>query len=162
MSAKPEIAFYDVWQNKSPSLIREIVTTWKNAKVLPQGVDAEARAKEVVLVVRSSNKTIGITTAKRMYYDPLRNEMYFMRGLVLPEYRVPGLFVKMITATLERLERNFHEEDLEKKPIGVIAELENPRLKQANVTQLVSGMTLLGFSAKQNPIYVHYFKGSRY
>lgn len=162
MSTAPEIAMLDVWKDKSPTLINEIVTTWEDAKVLPSGVDAQARAQEVVMIVRNSKGIIGITTAKKMHYEPLRNEVYFMRGFIVPSFRIPGLFVKMISSTLERLEQDFREHQSEQKPIGVIAEVENPRLKQANVTRLVSGMTLLGFTKKHNPIYVHYFKGSRY
>lgn len=163
MKTSGNIAIYDVWKDKTPELLQEIVDTWDQAKALPKSVDPIKRANEVVLIVRTdSHQIIGVTTAVKTYYPQLKNDLFFIRGFILPEFRIPGLFAKMITQTLAKLEASFLQSKDEKRPIGAIAEIENARLKQANVTKLVSGMTLLGFSQKDNPIYVYYFRGSRY
>ncbi len=158
-----QIKIVDVWSNKSEELIQEIVDTWKKVGALPNQVDPFIRAKQVVLVARNEdNEIVGITTAKKTYYTPLKNDFYFFRGLLLPDYRIPGLFINMTIKTFERLEEFNYALIGEKKPLGVITEVENPRLKKANLTKLSSGMVLIGFSTRGNPIYVYYFKGARY
>lgn len=163
MSSHSDLTIQVVWESKSSELVKEIVATWEEAKALPKNVDATTRAQEVVLVVRdNSQKIVGITTAKNRLYAHLKNELYFIRGFIVPKFRIPGLFARMIIQTLNTLESDFLNSSEEKRPIGAIAEVENSRLKQANVTRLTSGMTLLGFSPKDHPVYVYYFKGARY
>ena len=159
----PALRLHKVWNEKDEVLINEIIDVWRNAKVLPPNSDPHERAKQVVLVVRNENeKIIGITTALRRPFPQLRNDLYYVRGLILPDFRLPGLFAKMSLETFKTLEDHTIQSTEQKKPIGTISEIENKRLKEANLTRLPSGMTLLGFSQNNNPIYVHYFKGAQF
>lgn len=157
------IKTYNIWREKDQSTLLEIIEVWNRLKVLPPEIDPTSRAQEVVSIARDEEgRIVGITTAKLMVYPPLKNQLFLIRGLLVPECRIPGLFTKMIVETLQILEGDVAKMKSESKPIGAFAEIENQRLKQANLTQLASGMSLLGFSQKENPIYIYYFKGARY
>jgi len=64
--------------------------------------------------------------------------------------------------TIDTLESYTQELHQTKKPIGVIAEVEVPDIKSGRLTKLASGMTLLGFSSQDHPIYASYFKGATF
>lgn len=164
MNVDPQtIKTYNVWQKKEQTILLEVIEVWNRLKVLPPDIEPISRAQEVVSIARDEqDRIVGITTAKLMVYPPLKNQLFLLRGLLVPECRIPGLFTKMIIETLQILEEDVVKMKQSGKPIGVFAEIENQRLKQANLTQLASGMSLLGFSQKDNPIYIYYFKGARY
>ncbi|GAB4232686.1 MAG: hypothetical protein Tsb0034_05540 [Ekhidna sp.] len=156
-----KIEFENVWEHKPDHLIEEIVDTWKSNNLIPPQLDAYERAREVVYVVRSQGAIIGLTTAKRIMYATLKNEVFFYRGMVLPQHRIPGIFMKMTTETIKVLEA-YTKAQQGSKPIGVIAELENPKLREMRLTRLPSGLQLIGFSQRDLPIYVTYFKDARF
>lgn len=161
--ASNDIVIQKVWGVKTPELINEIINTWKKHNAIPPEVDTQKRAGQVVLVVRNgSGEIVGITTAAQFFYQPLKNNLFALRGMLVPNFRVPGLFIKMITTTIETLESFTKESSESNKPIGVIAEVEVPNIKSGRFTKLASGMTLLGFSSQDHPVYVYYFKGAVY
>lgn len=158
-----DLVIQTVWEAKSPELVEEIINTWKKYNALPPEVDTQKRANQVVLVVRNGNgEIVGITTAAQFFYQPLKNELFALRGMLVPDFRVPGLFIKMITTTIETLESNTKKSNESNKPIGVIAEVEVPNIKSGRFTKLASGMTLLGFSSQDHPVYAYYFQGATY
>jgi len=157
----PSFSFQVIWQKVSEELTEEIVSVWESLNVLPKNTNPRERATEVVLLVRNEeNQIIGITTAKTLYYPPIKNELFFFRGLIVPGSRIPGLFMNMTMETIQVLEEHFNNSNT--SPIGVFTEIENKRIQQANLTRLKSGMILVGFSERANPVYIYYFKGSRY
>ena len=158
-----KITINDVWQSKSEELIEEIIAFWDARSAIPPNVDINKRAHQVVLVVRDEkNQIVGVTTSYLTNYAPLKNNFFVYRGMLAPAYRIPGLFIKMTSTTiriLEEFSKTMNEKD---RPIGIIAEVENPNLKEARMTKTSSGMTLTGFSKKGNPVYVYYFQGARF
>ena len=158
-----EITINNVWQNKSDELIQEIIAFWKSHRVIPSNVDIDDRARQVVLAVRNEEEQIvGVTTSYLTKYAPLKNTFFVFRGMLAPEYRIPGLFIKMTIASIQILEKYSSKLNETERPIGVLTEIENPGLKKTRMTKSPSGMTLIGFSAKGNPMYVYYFKGARF
>ncbi|MEO9869474.1 hypothetical protein [Ekhidna sp.] len=157
------ITIHDVWQKKTDELIEEIVAFWTAHNAIPPHVDINQRAHQVVLVVRNlDGEIVGVTTAYSTKYPLLKSMLFVFRGMLDPGYRIPGLFIKMTTMTIQLLERHTKLLDERERPIGMIAEVENPNLKEARMTKSPSGMTLIGFSKKENPIYAYYFKGARF
>ena len=155
----PTTTIHNVWQNKTEKLIDEIIVFWKKSNAIPPNVDIHQRAQQVVLVVRNeSDQVIGITTSFMTNYTPLKNSFYVFRGMLDQNYRIPGLFIKMTSTTIRILKEFSKTLSTEDRPIGIIAEIENPSLKRARMTKTPSGMTLIGFSPKENPIYVYYFQ----
>ena len=153
----------NVWQNKSGELIKEIINFWKVHLAIPPNVDIEKRAKQVVLIARNEkNEIVGVTTSYLTKYVPLKNKFFIFRGMIDPEYRIPGLFIKMTITTIQILEEFSKTLSEKERAIGIITEMENPNLKKARMTRTSSGMVLVGFSKKENPVYAYYFKGARY
>ena len=158
-----KITINNVWKNQTKELTDEIVTFWNNHKAIPPNVDIYDRAKQVVIVVRNEKtEIIGVTTSYLTTYSQLKNNVFVFRGMISPSYRIPGLFIKMTIESLQILEEFSSSMNESARPIGVIAEMENANLRKARITKLASGMTLLGFSQKENPVYVRYFKGAKF
>ncbi len=159
----PKTTITNVWQSKSAELIEDIIAFWKAHRAIPPNADITKRAQQVVLVVRNEkDQIIGITTSYLTNYAPLKNSFFVFRGMLAPEYRIPGLFIKMTLTTIQVLEDFSKTLNGKDRPIGIIAEIENPHLKEARITKTPSGMTLIGFSQKENPIYAYYFQGARF
>jgi len=158
-----KISIHNVWQQKSNDLIEEIINFWKSRGAVPSEIDLTRRAEQAVLVVKNEvGEIVGITTAYLTKYPPLRNHFFVLRGMLAPDHRIPGLFIKMTTTTIETLEDFSKTMSENKRPIGVLAEVENNDLKQTRMTQTPSGMVLTGFSQRENPVYVYYFKSARF
>ncbi|WP_425392996.1 hypothetical protein [Ekhidna sp.] len=161
--SEQKITIHNVWANKPNELVKEIIDFWNQYKAIPPSEDISKRAKQVVIVARNEKDTIiGVTTSYKQHHAPLKNNLFVFRGMIAPDFRVPGLFIKMTKETIQVLEYYSKSTDEKDRPIGLIAEMENPRLKRVGSTKTPSGMTLIGFSKKDNPIYVYYFKGARF
>ena len=161
--SKSKVTIHDVWQDKTEELVQEILDFWKVHRAIPSNVDINKRAQQVVLVLRDENQEIiGITTSYVTKYTILKNNVFVFRGMLAPSHRIPGLFIKMTITTIQILEASSRALNDKERPIGVIAELENPALKKARITKTPSGMHLIGFSQRENPIYAYYFQGARF
>ncbi|MEM6644302.1 MAG: hypothetical protein AAF616_15090 [Bacteroidota bacterium] len=148
---------------KSDELLFQIAKIWSQTGALPKHIDPIDRAKEAVLIAREEDKRIiGVTTSRIVEYAQLKNHFFMIRGFIVPQFRIPGLFMKMIKQTMCDLESYSLTLREPVKPIGILAEVENAKLKSARLTRLASGLTLQGFSSKGNPIYVYYFQGTRF
>lgn len=158
-----EITIENVWTNKSARQVQEIIDFWNDHKAIPPSEDISKRAQQVVIVARNENsKIVGVTTSYLKNYTPLKSKLFVFRGMIAPDYRVPGLFIKITNETIQVLEKFSKSIDANERPVGLIAEMENHQLKKARSTKTPTGMTLIGFSKKENPIYVYYFRGARF
>lgn len=158
-----DLEISNVWMNVSPGLANEIVSFWMVNRMLPEGIDAHARSKQVVLVIRNKGKIVGLTSAEIVRYRQLNNNLfYFFRMIVLPEIQLPGIGSKMVVETRDFLESQA-EKQMTNKCIGMITIVENPQLV-ATRNQAVwpsSKMVYIGNDKHGHHIRVYYFKGAK-
>ena len=101
----PEFEYQNVWAEKDQNLLDEIVSTWEKYGITVEGEAAVDRAKNVVLLVRTSGGGIaGISTARIHYINRLKANMFVYRGFVVPEYRRMKIMTNMVVNTRDYLE----------------------------------------------------------
>ncbi len=157
-----KVTFENLWQKDLGELKKEIITIWKQHNPGIEEQHADERAKQIVFVIKNEfDQVVGISTAYKAYIKQLRNYLYAMRILILPEYRRPGLAAKLIVETRVFLE-SIHQQDDENRAIGVITLIENEGLKKVKREAILSASKLvyIGNSSKGHHIRVYYFKGA--
>jgi len=152
-----------VWRKSLPQMREEIIKFWDENKLLPPGVSAEERAREVVLVARNESGNIaGISSAMHIQFKQLNDNYFFAyRSVLLPQYRVPGLAQKMILETRDILE-NYASTMTENKCIGMVTFVENKGvIEKVNYgVWPASKMVYIGNDKQGRQIRLYYFKGA--
>ncbi len=157
---KQNLVFENVWGTGSEDIRRQVLALWKDHGG-PTGKAGEERVKQLVFVVRDGATVVGLSTSLKVYVRQLRNYLFAVRLMVAPDFRVPGLEAKLVVITRDFLE-SIHAGDAENPAIGIIALVENPRLKARNeAVWRASRMVYIGNSAEGHHIRVYYFKGAR-
>jgi hypothetical protein len=156
---KNSLSFVNMWKKNDPKINEQVLSIWKDYGIT--GERADSRIKQLVLVVvDSTGKVVGISTADKSEYKPLSSYFYAIRCMILPQFRVPGLDSKLILMTRDFLE-SIHEQDLPNIAAGLIAFIENEKLRER--TQAVwpaTGMIYMGKLPEGHHIRVYYFKGA--
>lgn len=152
-----------IWRKSLPEMREEIASFWDENKLLPPGVSAEERVKEVVLLARNeSGKIVGISSAMHIQFKQLNNNYFFAyRSVILPPYRVPGLAQKMIVETRDLLEK-YATTMTENKCIGMVTFVENKGvIEKINYGVWPSSkMVYIGNDKQGRQIRLYYFKGA--
>jgi hypothetical protein len=156
-----QIAFENVWLTESSSVKEAVAKVWKNYFTMNED-ETQLRAQQLVFIVRDEDgEIIGISTAYKVYIKQLRNFLYAVRFMILPQYRIPGLLPQLVTKTREFLE-SIHDKDHTERCIGLIALIENEEMKKKiRAAILPSGFVYIGNSGAGHHIRVYYFKGAR-
>lgn len=120
-----------VFQKTTPEVRLQIISLWEKNLVLPPGIDAEERAKQVIfMVVGPQNNLVAVTSAHIDYFletkiinAPLER-FYFYRMFIQPKDRIFNLAKHIIICSYDYL-KSLPAQDA---PKGVIMILENPKL----------------------------------
>ncbi|NJN41882.1 MAG: hypothetical protein HC811_06285, partial [Flammeovirgaceae bacterium] len=150
--------FENLWNKDIPEK-REIITIWKQFHESLESEKAEERLNQIVFIAKNEfNQVVGISTAFKTHIKQLRNTLYAVRILVLPDVRGQGLAVDLLGKTRDFLQE-IHQEDGEPKCIGLITLVENEDLKKRKNEAIwpKSKMVYIGNSGKGHHIRVYYF-----
>jgi hypothetical protein len=162
MNIQQQIEFINYVESGDQELKNQIINMWGKHHSLHPSVDPNERIKEVVYAARWKDEIIGVTTAVLTKVPSLNNNLlYTFRGMIVPDKRIPGLFFRLAEMTYKYL----HEKPILSsghKPIGLIAEMENPSFRNMKLTKTLTGFILIGFSKRKNPIYVRYFEKANF
>lgn len=101
------------WQLDDPQIEADAVAFWNRMAILPRGVEAVQRAKQLVAVVYRDNEIVGVMTATIERVEQVRTRLAMIRSAVDPAHRRAQL-LRALTwysrALLERWSRdNPHE-----------------------------------------------------
>lgn len=156
----------NVWQKMTPPLVAEVVKFWSDNEMLRDGIATEERARQTVMVVRSSsdNKIVGVSTAMQVVFKQLNNNLFYLfRCIILPGYRHPGLTSKIIVETRDTLEAYSKTSQSADGCIGMLTFVENPRIQQFRREAIwpASHMAYIGMDKKGRHIRVYYFRNAK-
>ena len=151
--------FINIWEKSQYH--SEVIAFWKDLKVLPKNVDANDRAKELVMMVKEQGQVIGVTTSYRIQIHPLNHKYFFsFRILIHPKYRIPGLSSKLTVMTRDFLETLFVEKKTDCIGLIVFAEKKEFLKSRTEAVWRASKLTFIGNTADNKQIRVYYFKGA--
>lgn len=164
LPAQDRVYIEDVWQKMTPELISHVIKFWDDNKMLRPGFSSEARARQVVLIVRREvgKEIVGLSTAELITFKQLNsNNFYMYRSIVLPGFRHPGLASKIIVETRDLLE-TYNKTVATNPCIGMITFVENPRIQEFRREAIwrASKMAYIGMDKQGRHIRVYYFKGA--
>ena len=150
-----------VHKNKTPELIREIISFWQEIGIRTGNQKPEERAKQALSVVRDEQgKIIAVTTVFISEVPNFNNYLFVYRCVIHPDCRIPGLMHEMALSACQYLESIYR--DINPYCIGVLAKLESPLLKKNRFVHSKTGMHFAGFAPDGDPLRVYFFKGARF
>lgn len=164
LPAQDRVYIEVVWQKMTPELVSQVIKFWDDNKMLRPGFSSDARARQVVLIVRREvgKEIVGLSTAELITFKQLNsNNFYMYRSIVLPGFRHPGLASKIIVETRDLLE-TYNKTVATNPCIGMITFVENPRIQEFRREAIwrASKMAYIGMDKQGRHIRVYYFKGA--
>ncbi len=153
-----DISFIPVWQSASAAVERDVMALWTALGVLPPGVKAEERIKELVAVAYAGDSIVGVLTAQFLMHPPLRQRFAFLRSLTHPDYGGRDVSRRLIVCADEALSKWAIAHPGEKLA-GLAAIYENP-LPQSKPIERV-GLILVGYTPDGQQVRVKWFEHFR-
>ena len=153
--------YQNVWKHITPELAEEITAFWIAEKALPKSAKPDARAQQVVVVMRDDGGAIAaVSSALPRVVPRLRQVLYYYRTFCGAAHRGNKTSTPMMQATQKALlEYNLGLPKPE--AIGVIIEIENAMIA-GHYTEAFwpqTGFSFIGYSPRGLPLRVHYFPG---
>ena len=154
--------YQNVWKHITPELAEEITAFWIAEKALPKSAKPDARAQQVVVVMRDDGGAIAaVSSALPRVVPRLRQVLYYYRTFCGAAHRGNKTSTPMMQATQKALlEYNLGLPKPE--AIGVIIEIENAMIA-GHYTEAFwpqTGFSFIGYSPRGLQLRVSYFEGA--
>lgn len=157
------ITFEEAWQKNDPKQAEEAKAFWEAYGLLPPPM-REARAHELVALVRVDDAVAGVATARLEYQPPLRGRFAMYRCAVAPDFQhhaVPD----RLTAYARQVLEGWSREHPNEKVLGMAAILD-PREYREKQPEPVwpdygLNLNLVGYSGQGEQIRVAWFDHAR-
>jgi GNAT superfamily N-acetyltransferase len=146
------------WRKADPGIEADAKALWRRLSVLPEGVDMDLRAEEIVVAAYVGEELAGVSTAFIRPIEFLRHRFAMLRGMVAPEFRMHNIGRRLVfhsRLVLEEWAREHPEEGV----MGVAGVLQNRGLveKPRLPTSPVGAFTLVGYTDAGEQIRVAWF-----
>jgi GNAT superfamily N-acetyltransferase len=153
-----DVAIRHVWRQTDAAIEADAKALWRRLSVLPEGVDADLRADEIVSAAYVGDVLAGVTTAFVRELEFLRHRFYMFRGLVAPEFRKHNIGRRLLAHAREVLEA-WAREHPEEGVAGIAGVIQNPVLvdRPRMPTSPVGAFTLVGYTDNGEQIRVAWF-----
>jgi hypothetical protein len=156
----PDLEIVSAWRLNNENIERQAIEFWNSLKILPAGVDAGARAKELVAVAHLNGAVAGVATASIEDLAFVRSRFAMFRCAVAPEHRRSRIAAELTVYSKNLLERwSLEHPDQDVKGMGILLEAQIDRASEP-VWQR-SGLTLAGFSPRGQQIRLAWFSHAR-
>ncbi|MES1991164.1 MAG: hypothetical protein V4441_09465 [Pseudomonadota bacterium] len=97
--------YVEAWRKNDPQLEADAMRAWSTAGILPKSDGPEIRVKQLALVAYVDGNLAGLSTLNVRRYEPLKQQFAFMRGFVMPEFRMHEVGRDMMAETLKMIEQ---------------------------------------------------------
>ena len=153
------IEFRDVWRKDDKQAEADAVALWQRMGVLPKGVNADARAKEICVAAYEGNELIAITTATIDMLQVVRTKMAFCRALVSDNHRSQKVVVPLTYAMHQALERYaIASPDLRIGGTVAVVSAPNTIYKPVGSAEMI----LVGYTSRNEPVLLRWFNSYRF
>lgn len=157
-----DVVIRTAWKRADPVIETDAKALWRRLSVLPEGVDADLRADEIVSAAYVGDALAGVSTAFVRELEFLRHRFYMFRGLVAPEFRKHNIGRRLLANVRDVLEpwaRDHPEEGI----MGIAGVIQNPVLVERPrlPTSPVGAFTLVGYTDSGEQIRVAWFDHAR-
>jgi hypothetical protein len=157
-----DVDFRPAWKRSDAKIEADAIAFWDRLDILPEGVSAAQRAKELVLVAYRGDQIVGVVTAELGILPQVRERLAMLRGAVDPEFRRTHVGFAMLLGARKTLE-SWSSEHPDERLAGLGAIVESPDLlaRQAQPFWPLSKFGVVGFLADGRQVRVSWFENFR-
>lgn len=151
--------YQNVWKQVTPALAEEITAFWIAEKALPRNAKPDARAQQVVVVMRDDDGSIAaVSSAVPRVVPRLRQVLYYYRTFCAEKHRRNNTSIPIMQATQNAL-RDYNLGLAKPEAIGIIIEIESTYINQRYPEAFwpATMFSFIGYSPRGLPLRVHYF-----
>jgi len=159
----PGIDLVPAWRRDDPKVIADAIALWRRLGALPDGVDVDARARELCAAAYAGDELAGIATAAIGPLPALPGCRFaFFRCLTAPAYRRLGIARSLAVFSRDELER-WSAADPQERLHGMAAVVEGRNLAELGRLPVWqhSGLTLIGHTRDGRQIRLCWFRHAR-
>ena len=156
-----EYTITPVWRSNDQNIERQAIQFWQSQQILPPGVSAEGRAKELCAVAHRNGELAGVATASIDELAPLRARFAMFRCSVALQHRRSHVGYDLLLFSrrlLEEWARAHPEENV--KGMGIVLEAQIGD-HAAEPVWPQTGLTIVGYAPNGRQIRVAWFAHAR-
>lgn len=143
------------WQKSDPALEADAIRAWSTTGVLPKSDGPEVRIKQLALVAYEDGALAGLSTLNIRPYEPLKQKFAFMRGFVMPDFRMHEVGRDLMVETLNMIEQwAFEHQD--EKIAGMMAVVQIPGVGREPAGKKIKA-TLIGYVNGNQQLRLRWF-----
>lgn len=162
----PSVAAFDIrlaWRRDDPAIEADAIDFWTRHRLLPEGADPAARAKELIAASYQDGKLAAVATATIGDIDFLRARFFIIRGATAPDFRRSHAQLSLAVPSREALWA-WAREHPEEKIAGAIVFVD--RSEWGDFTRLPvwpeSELEVVGYDQYGRQVRVRWFEDFRY
>lgn len=150
------------WRLADPKIEADAKALWRRLSVLPEGVDPDLRADELVSAAYVGDQLVAVSTAFIREIEFLRRRFAMFRCVVAPEFRRHSVSRKISGHSREVLEKwSFDRPEEEVMGMATVVQNDEIKAKPRGAIWRSSGLTLVGYTNDGEEIRVAWFDHAR-
>ncbi len=149
------------WGLRDPGLEQAAIQFWRDLAILPQGVDPDARAAELVTLARQGDAVAGVSTAAIQEVPAVRSRFAMFRCAVAPAHRRSHLATDLLLNAKTLIEHwSLAHPEARVQGLGIVLEADiGERARMPLWTQ--SGLHLAGYTPDGRQLRLAWFEHAR-
>ena len=149
------------WGLRDPSLEQAAIGFWRDLAILPQGVDAAARAAELVALARQGDTVAGVSTAAIQEVPTVRSRFAMFRCAVAPAHRRSHLATDLLLNAKTLIEQwSLAHPEARVRGLGIVLEADIGERGRIPLWPQ-SGMQLAGYTPEGRQLRLAWFAHAR-
>jgi hypothetical protein len=159
----PGYEFRPAWQTGDPGIEADAIAFWERLAILPEGVQPQERARELVAGAYKDGQLVGVLTAKITLLQLVRARLAMIRIAVDPAHRRFYVSRALTLFSFDLLDR-WAEAHTDEKLAGIGALIESQQLAEYGKRPYwpETNFILVGFLPDGRQIRVSWFEHFRY
>ena len=147
--------YVEAWRKNDPKLEAAATAFWETQDLLPAGVTAEERVKDLAVLAYDGDTLIGVSSLNIRYFDLLRQSFAFFREAIAPDYRLQSAGRDLSVQTRKVIE-SYALAHPEEELAGMAAVLQAPGIGKRAIGRQ-GRMALIGYTDKNEQVRVAWF-----
>jgi hypothetical protein len=161
-TAELEVTYVDCWQKADPKAEADATALWKELGVLPEGVEATERVKELCVLAYAKDELAAISTVVVRHLPFLKNNFGMFRTVVAPKFRRHSLARIMPREARDVLEVwALANPDAGVMGLGTVVQSAEIQAQSRAAVWRTSGLTLVGYNERNEQIRIAWFGHAR-
>ncbi|MGH7023794.1 MAG: hypothetical protein ACREEB_09410 [Caulobacteraceae bacterium] len=153
------------WRARDQAVEADAKELWRQLSVLPEGVDPDLRAEEILSLAYVDDTLAAVSTAFIREIEFLKARFAMLRCIVAPAWRHHNI-ARVITGHSKGVLEAWSQAHPEERVMGMAGVVQNAEiLRNPNIGGLpiwpTSGLTLVGYTPKGEQIRVAWFEHAR-